>query len=137
MNNYWETNYRAAQQGKVSFRYVLCPHGTFNSAIAEKRALEEAEPPVIIRSGNGGKGMESLFSIDGANIICTALIPAENGYLIRLFNAGGTPEKAEINFKKEPAQLWLSDFDDKIRGTYNREDVVPAYGLRTIRVITD
>ncbi|MDH4043042.1 MAG: hypothetical protein OEW06_01165, partial [Gemmatimonadota bacterium] len=25
MNNYWETNYRAGQQGRVAFRYVVAP----------------------------------------------------------------------------------------------------------------
>jgi len=44
MNNYWETNYRAAQDDEVTFRYSLQLHGAFEKAGAERFGLEHARP---------------------------------------------------------------------------------------------
>lgn len=134
MNNYWETNYLAAQEGEVRFRYVLHPHGMFNSALCEKRAAEEAEPPVLVPQSSREEGMPSLFRINNDNIICTALIPLEDGYLIRLFNAVAAPEKLSISFRDMPEEVWFSDFGGKIRDSYEDGTIIPGFGLRTLKV---
>jgi hypothetical protein len=46
MNNYWETNYRAAQDDKVDFRYSLRVHGPFQEVDAQRFGLEHARPLV-------------------------------------------------------------------------------------------
>ena len=55
MNNYWETNYRAAQDDEVTFRYSLRAHGRFDEAAAERFALEEARPLVVGMVPVGGR----------------------------------------------------------------------------------
>ncbi|MDT8401652.1 MAG: hypothetical protein RQ743_08155, partial [Bacteroidales bacterium] len=134
MNNYWETNYKASQEGEISFRYVLHPHATFNSAICEKRSAEEAEPPVLVPQSKREEGMPGLFRINNDNIICTALIPVEDGYLIRLFNAVAAPEKLFLSFRDKPEEVWFSDFGGKNRAGYEDGTVVPGFGVRTIKV---
>ena len=134
MNNYWETNYLAAQEGYITFRYVLHPHGMFNSAISEKRATEESERLVVVPESSSDRGMEPLFRINNDNIICITLIPTEDGYLIRLYNTGGVPEKLEISWRDKPEQVWFSDFDGKTTGSYENGTMVPGYGIRTIKV---
>lgn len=47
MNNYWETNYRAAQDDEVEFRYALRVHGAFDDEEAERFGLEEARPLLV------------------------------------------------------------------------------------------
>jgi hypothetical protein len=49
MNNYWETNYRAGQDGPHAFRYVLRPHGRFDERDAERLGVEVAQPLVVVR----------------------------------------------------------------------------------------
>ncbi len=49
MNNYWETNYRAGQDGSHAFRYVLRPHGRFDEREAEQLGVEIAQPLVVVR----------------------------------------------------------------------------------------
>ncbi|MGW8268185.1 MAG: glycoside hydrolase family 38 C-terminal domain-containing protein, partial [Longimicrobiales bacterium] len=44
LNNYWETNYRAAQDDEVEFRYTLLFHDEFDEEHAERFGLEEARP---------------------------------------------------------------------------------------------
>jgi hypothetical protein len=51
MNNYWETNYRAGQEGFHAFRYVLRPHGRFDEADTERLAIEVARPLVVVYRG--------------------------------------------------------------------------------------
>jgi hypothetical protein len=46
MNNYWETNYRAAQDDQVEFHYSLRIHGPFTRTEAERFGLERARPLV-------------------------------------------------------------------------------------------
>lgn len=36
MNNYWHTNYKADQDGPVTFRYALRPHGARSSTAAPR-----------------------------------------------------------------------------------------------------
>ena len=50
MNNYWETNYRAAQDDDVTFRYGVRVHGLFDEDAADRFGLEEARP-LIARVG--------------------------------------------------------------------------------------
>jgi alpha-mannosidase len=47
MNNYWETNYRAAQDDEVSFTYALRVHGGFDEGSANRFGLEEARPLIV------------------------------------------------------------------------------------------
>ncbi len=51
MNNYWETNYRAAQDDDVEFRYSLRAHGPFQAEEAERFGLDEARPLVVREVG--------------------------------------------------------------------------------------
>ena len=44
MNNYWETNYRAAQDDEVEFRYDIRVHDAFDGRASERFALERARP---------------------------------------------------------------------------------------------
>ena len=137
MNNYWETNYLAAQDGIISFRYVLYPHGKFNPAISEKYALEEFEQPIIVPESKNDRGMGSLFRINNENIICLTLIPSGNGYLIRLFNAGCTEQKLELDFRDKPLDLWFTDFNGNRISKFENGTLIPSYGIRTIKVLTN
>ena len=44
MNNYWETNYAASQEGPGNYRYIIIPHGKFDPDQAEKEALSQRQP---------------------------------------------------------------------------------------------
>jgi alpha-mannosidase len=134
MNNYWETNYKAEQNGVTSFRYTIQPHGMFIAGNAEKIAGQESEPLIVsILKENKGE-TESLFSLKNDCIIVTSLIPQRDGFLIRLFNAGGTPEELEVIWKEKPVEVFFSDFDGKKTADYYPGVKIPAWGLRTLKV---
>ncbi len=47
MNNYWHTNYRAWQEGPVTFRFSVQPHGVFDAAAAARFGAEAREPLIV------------------------------------------------------------------------------------------
>lgn len=134
MNNYWGTNYKAEQNGIASFRYILQPHGMFIPGNAEKIALQESEPLVVVPLSQKIAETGSLFYLKNDGIVVTALLPQNDGYLIRLYNAGGKPETLEIMWKDKPADVYFSDLDGEKTGAYNPGVSIPAWGLRTIKV---
>ena len=46
MNNYWETNYKAGQDGPTLFRYSICPHGKYDAAAVGRFGIERSQPLV-------------------------------------------------------------------------------------------
>lgn len=134
MNNYWETNYKADQDGSVSFRYTIQPHGMFIPLNAEKLSLQESEPLIFVPVNSGEKEMSSLLTINNEGIIVTSLVPLYDGYLIRLFNAGGYPAALNIDLRDKPSEVYFSDFDGNKLEDYVRGKTIPAWGIRTLRV---
>jgi len=62
MNNYWWTNFKAAQWGKVTFRYRIFPHLTsFDTLSCEKVGLECSLPQLasVIVAGEPGEVTEN------------------------------------------------------------------------------
>lgn len=134
MNNYWETNYKAEQNGIVSFRYTIQPHGMFLPANAERIAAQESEPLIVVPVKEDRKETSSLFILDNESIIVTALVPQNDGYLIRLFNSGGKPEQLDIKWNDKPVEVFFSDLDGNKINPFNPGVLIPAWGLRTIKV---
>ncbi|MFQ6036301.1 MAG: hypothetical protein ACE5NM_10735, partial [Sedimentisphaerales bacterium] len=48
MNNYWETNYKAAQEGPTTFRFSIKPHGRFDSGEAARFGVERSQPLIVV-----------------------------------------------------------------------------------------
>jgi alpha-mannosidase len=105
-NNYWETNFRAHQPGRVQARYRLYPYaGAFDEGQAHRRGLEAAhfdlvvqplgepavQPPTLPASG-------SLLRLPEPPVLCLHTKPAKNGqgWIIRLLNASDQPQTAQL-----------------------------------------
>jgi len=134
MNNYWGTNYKAAQEGKATFRYVIHPHGMFISSDAERLAAQESEPLIVVPAPADKKAIEPLLTVKSKGIQVTSLIPLSDGYIIHLFNAGGSPSVVDIELKNTPKDLFFCDFDGNKTEDYVNGSTIPAWGIRTIRI---
>jgi hypothetical protein len=138
MNNYWETNYKADQEGLAEFRYALTPyHGTFNALAAARRGMEETRPLLAAPAGAEQTGIASAVTVDAAGVLATSVRPAPEGegLLVRLFAASGKPETVSLQLNgRAPARVTLTDPDG-----YGEERVelplrMPAWGVRTVRL---
>ena len=135
MNNYWYTNYKADQEGISTYHYAIIPHGLFNQADVARRGIEWSQP-LIVRSVNGiDPEVKSPFMLSPGGIIVTLLEPVEAGKacLVRLFNAGGSPETASFSFPGGRGSAYLSGLDEK-RGARIGRITLPANGIATLLV---
>jgi hypothetical protein len=136
MNNYWETNYRADQEGKTVFRYTIWPHGAFDAATATRRAIQRSQPLLVVPVEPDAPTVSSLFNVQPASVIVTLLKPTDegNGLILRLFNAGDRPEEARIVWR-EPSrwQMFRSSPFEKIGRRATDPVKLPPYGIVTLR----
>lgn len=108
MNNYWHTNYRAAQGGHFRFRYVITSAGQTNPAALSRMGWEEATPLEHDEIRAQDKALDlprpldgnqaSFLSIDDADVLLDTWKPAEdgNGTIVRLIDLGGQPRDVQI-----------------------------------------
>jgi hypothetical protein len=119
MNNYWETNYRAGQQGDHEFTYSLRPHMVFDEAEAERFAVGMAQPLVAGPANAGIPVKKPLIEVEALSTVVTLLQRARNGsdLVVRLFNPGSVADSVRIvNSDGSRPVVWVSDvWQRKIR----------------------
>ena len=129
MNNYWETNYTASQEGRVIFRYSIIPHEAFDAAEAERNAMAFSQPLIVIPVNEETRFYQSLLSLSNNNVVVSIIKPAEDGKgrILRLFNASDKAESTKIRWKAlSPDKIYLSNFyEDKLEETGSRFDLLP------------
>jgi len=137
MNNYWETNYKAGQEGPTTFRYSIRPHGRFDSAEASRFGTERSQPLIVVPVEREAAIQHSIFSVEPAGVIVTAFKPSEDrkAWIVRLFNAGGRPERATLAWAKPaPETVWLSNLaEEQVSGVTGAIDIA-AYEIVTLRI---
>ncbi len=136
MNNYWETNYKAGQEGPTTFRYSIEPHRSFDSGKAAKFGTERSQPLIVVPVDNKTPIPDSIMKIEPASIIVTAFRPSEDGkaWVVRLFNAGGQSEEATVTWAKPaPDAVWLSNFAEEKIDKADGPMEMAAYEIVTLR----
>ena len=100
MNNHWGTNYRAYQEGSVTFRYALQPHAHRSSADACKFALGLSQPLLAGPAASPHETPASLLRVEPADVIAVALKPSNDGkaWVIRLYGASGEARRARLQW---------------------------------------
>lgn len=122
MNNYWHTNYRAAQGGEFTFRYVLTSAAKLDAAALTRLALESMRPPEVDhvvgqdKPGNPERPLPpegaSFLETDQPNIVMETWKRAEDGdgAIIRLREASGKATTVRIRLPRGRIQsAWLSN----------------------------
>jgi alpha-mannosidase len=120
MNNVWFVNYKGYQEGPVSFRYSMLPHKAFDSGDAKKFGIGLTQPLLIVPVAEAQKPLAPLLTLKGSTaVIVTSLKPlrAEEGMLLRLFNASDKPAHTSLQWgQRKPKSLFLSNQKEKNLG---------------------
>lgn len=120
MNNYWETNYLAGQEGEVVFRYFIIPHAEFRAEEVEKNARRICQPLITTFSENTGK-LQTLFHIKNSEILLGSIKPfGDKIFLVRFDNVVDKPKMLNLHWYVNPGHLFESNPDgDEIQTLSN------------------
>jgi len=102
MNNYWETNYRAEQEGPHAIRYVLRPHLGFDVTSAERLGLESAHPLLAYRVRSGIPPLAPPVVVEAEHSVVTLLRRTADSLELRLFNPSGHSDTVGISVPGRP-----------------------------------
>jgi alpha-mannosidase len=99
MNNYWETNYRAGQEGFHEFTYSIVPHGAFDEAEVERVARGIGQPLIAVMVDPETPPVSLPFAIESDRAVVTLLKPANDGlgFVVRLYNPGDVSD--DVRFR--------------------------------------
>jgi len=138
MNNYWETNYKADQEGPTPFRYALQPRDDGYSAVAAARfGIERNQPLIAVAAPESAPSrIASRLQLDSNQVIVTALRPSRDGraLIVRLFNVTDQPARTNLSWSDpSPSDLQRSDFQEQAGEAIQGPIDIPPYGLVTLR----
>ena len=86
LNNHWEVNFKASQDGEIPLRYRLTTHeGPTDDAFAARFAAEQAVVPIVLRDRVRTGPQESRFvSVPEASDVLVVAKPAERDHAVIL-----------------------------------------------------
>ena len=137
MNNYWETNYKAGQEGPTVFRYSLYPHWKFNAARTSKFGIERSQPLIVVPVDKTSPVHRVAFGVEPVDVIVTAFKPSEDGKarIIRLYNAGTQSQNAKMIWAElAPDAVWLSNLAEEQVSKLSGPIEMAPYEFVTLRV---
>lgn len=137
MNNSWHTNYKASQEGKVSFNYSIVPLESYSHE-SKMRCLEVVQPLMGVPSDNN-QAYETLFRVHGKNKIAVSTIhPAKenSGYMVRLVNLSNQTVQSAIEWGSiKPRAVYISDNNEQaIKKMENDSIWMKPYGTLTLKI---
>jgi alpha-mannosidase len=135
MNNYWHTNYKADQEGPVTIRYSIMPHGKYKPEEAVRFGREQREPLIVSAGVADMKIPASLFSVEPPEVLVTSCKPIAGGWLMQLYNASDKNHNVKINWNKSiRVSFYLSDSFENNSTEIKESFPMPAYSNRYIRI---
>ena len=135
MNNYWHTNYKADQAGKVVLRYVVAPHRGADTAAVKRLGLEAAAPLIPIRADVGAPSPLFPLAVANPEVVATRLRPSADGrsWLLRLFNASSRPQKLVLRGEAlDRGRVFAGDVDGNPGPRLSAPVDMPAFGILTL-----
>ncbi len=136
MNNYWHTNYKADQEGPVTFSYSIVPHAAFRASDASKFGTERRQPLLVARAYPAAAPLAALVQLSSPEVVVSSIKPISGGQsrLLYLYNPTANAQKVEFRWKNSVApRIWLSDAAGQT-GDEVRDFDLPAFGSAYLRV---
>ncbi|MCE7864350.1 MAG: glycosyl hydrolase family 38 [Bacteroidetes bacterium CHB5] len=138
MNNAWFVNYKASQEGKIPFHYILKPHGPFNDIESKKFGIEQTHPLIVVPVNINTEPIKPILTLSPqSNLIITSLKKSRDGkaIMIRFFNPTYAPGNGTILWGNiKPKQLYKSSFKEEKNGIELSTLTLAPWEVRTIRV---
>ncbi|HTT66490.1 MAG TPA: sugar-binding protein [Gemmatimonadales bacterium] len=136
MNNYWHTNYRADQEGPVTFRYSIRPHGAFRADAAARAGAEAREPLLVAPAAGRRPAAEPLLRVAPDAVLVTALRPGADGrsWMVSLANPTSAEQRVTLRWRRGiRAALTASDSDERAGAPIAAALVIAPHGTAVVR----
>jgi hypothetical protein len=135
LNNYWHTNYKAYQQGPITYRFVLRPHGAFDP-VALRRFSDEQDQPLLVSSVNPAEAeLRAPFVLTGDPVTLSSLRVADGGTAIvaRIYNPSTKSASIMLRPSTPGSRVSVVTFED-LQPTVDGRVVLPPLATRVMRV---
>ena len=135
LNNHWETNYRAYQDGIITFRYALQPHKIFDAAASTRLATGLVQPLVVAPAVGELAGTPRL-RLSSEKIVVLVLKPSTDGkaWMVTLFNPGDQPQSATLSWAGSIGAAHYSNTAEEVQAAADGQITVAGQDVVTIRV---
>jgi len=135
INNHWETNYRAYQEGIITFRYALRPHGQFSAVDATQFATGLTQPLVVTRALDKEHSLP-LLTVSNKDVVVQALKPSEDGkaWIVTLFNSSGQAARTSLQWSGQVQAMHYSSTSELPQTEIKGDIDIAPWDLVTIRV---
>ncbi|MFI5381432.1 MAG: polysaccharide lyase family protein [Tepidisphaerales bacterium] len=112
MNNHWHTNYKADQDGLLTFRFSLQPHAAFASEDAYRFGTEIAQPLLVCPAMD--KPLAAPFKLDAAATAVSCIKRSRDGKatIVRLYNPSAKSDTVKLTWTTAPKAVLLSDLTE-------------------------
>ncbi len=137
MNNYWETNYKAGQEGPTTFRYSLQPHGAYDAQCAQQFGINCSQPLVAVPVDPQSKPVTLPLRISGDGVMLTCLKPSndQKALVLRLFNSSAEPTQAHVTWQEpEKKSLQLCNLAEQPVGSAPETIELAPWQFVTLRL---
>jgi hypothetical protein len=136
MNNYWHTNYKADQEGPVTFTYSILPHAAFNAVDAAKFGTERRQPLIVSLADASSPPRSSLLHLSSPNVLISSIKPIADGqsWLVYLYNPTEKIQRFDFLWNgSSPVSIRSSDAAGQIINRAHDFEIA-AFGSAYLRV---
>lgn len=162
MNNYWETNYKAGQEGPTTFRYALQPHGPYDAVQVQRFGTERSQPLLAVPVNPETEVLHAPLSVVGDGVVLTCLKPSDDSIsrkdlpemrqilqevpaseqsravIVRLFNTLPFPAQARLQWRVPLAEdLQLCDLAERPKEPAPQTLELAPYQFVTLRAVIE
>jgi hypothetical protein len=136
MNNHSATNYRAYQEGPVTFRFAVRAHAGYDPAAATRLATGLSQPLLALPAAASAPTGGPRLRLTNDRVVVTALKPSDDGHgwIVRLYNVSESGQQVGIEGgDPKPARVFQSATSEARAAEVRGPLAIPAWGLVTLR----
>ncbi|MEO3886644.1 glycoside hydrolase family 38 C-terminal domain-containing protein [Nonomuraea sp. B5E05] len=116
LNNIWDTNFPAQQQGETTFRYAVTSEaGTGGRRLGAAVASGLTEPFVGALIGDGPAATETYVSVDHPDVLVTSLGRSGDERVVRLQSLAAEPVEATVTLPGLRSARGLDVVDESVK----------------------
>jgi hypothetical protein len=138
-NNYWHTNYKAYQQGPLTYRFVLRPHAGFDALALRRFSDEQDNPLLVFPVDPASPDIRAPFALSGDPVTLSSLRVSDDGTVLtaRLFNPSSKP--ATVTIRPAAPDATVEQVPSLAPGTPAQtvtegRITLAAFGTKTLRI---